>query len=126
MSKEPFVEYVENGWVIAPLRKGEKAPRGQGWSQRELCYSSPGEAAGMVGGGLAHAYSGTCAVDIDDLAQAREFLAQRGVDIDALANDPRAVRISSGRENRLKLLYALPEPRPSRKWLAPSAATGGS
>lgn len=110
-----FADYIRHGWVIAPLQKGSKNPHMRGWSQRELCYDREIEARGLEAAGLAHAYSGTCAIDIDDLEMAREYLNQRGIDIDALAGAPDAVRIASGRPNRLKLLYALPGARPSAK-----------
>lgn len=58
--------------------------------------------------GLAHAYSGTCAIDIDDWAAASGILAAHGVDLTALYNALDAVTIESGREGRGKLLYRMP------------------
>jgi hypothetical protein len=33
-----FREYVEHGWVLCPIREGEKRPRGAGWNLR---YTRP-------------------------------------------------------------------------------------
>ena len=67
-------------------------------------------ADGIEGAGILHVQSGTCALDIDNLDLAREWLAERGVDVDALLEAKDAVRISSGREGRAKLLYRLKTP----------------
>jgi predicted P-loop ATPase len=67
--------------------------------------------AGKVRGGigLAHAFSGTCCLDFDDLEQsAMWFFEEHGIDVHALLNAYDAVQIRSGRQNRGKLLYRLP------------------
>lgn len=116
MSRPILAEYVNAGWALVPIPHGEKGPVSAGWQLRVRCITDPEVAEHMDGNvGLAHAYSGTCAVDLDDLEKAREWFAQRGVDIDAYLSDPAAVRISSGRENRAKLLYRLPKTLPSFK-----------
>ena len=69
----------------------------------------------MRSAGLAHAYSQTCAIDIDDYDRAQEWLAERGVDLEALFNAPDAVQLSSGRIGRGKLIYQLPTPLCSKK-----------
>ena len=109
-----FRDYAEHGWVLVPLREGEKAPAEKGWSQRDNCIQNPLVAHRLKAAGLAHAYSGTCALDIDDLEAAREGLAEWGVDIDLLLSAPDAVRIDSGSKNSAKLLYALDEPLPTK------------
>ncbi|MGW8370126.1 MAG: AAA family ATPase, partial [Gammaproteobacteria bacterium] len=65
--------------------------------------------------GLCHAYSGTCAIDIDNFEHARIWFATRGIDLDALFADPEAVRIQSPKDNRGKLIYALPQPMQTRQ-----------
>jgi len=57
--------------------------------------------------GLCHKQSGTCCVDVDNLKRSRELFANRGLDLNRLLMS--GVQISSGRENRSKLLYRLPD-----------------
>lgn len=101
-----FTEYSAIGWKLCGIDSGKKAPTYAGWHENPL----PVEALeGLDGAGLLHALSGTAALDIDDLALARPWLAARGVDIDSFMAAPTAVMISSGRHNRAKLLYAHPK-----------------
>jgi hypothetical protein len=80
-----------------------------------MCVSDPEIAEWLDGNvGIAHAYSGTCAIDIDDLAKCTAWLAERSIDLAELLNAPDAVRIES-RPGRAKLLYALAKPLPSFK-----------
>lgn len=70
------------------------------------------EAAEKINGsniGLAHLYSHTCAIDIDDFDRAAAWFEQHGIDLAGLLMSENAAQISSGRENRAKLLYRLPE-----------------
>jgi hypothetical protein len=115
-----FREYVEAGWAIvgfAPGTKGpdERMPGSKGWNTRERAITDPQRVNGMLQGGLLHAYSATCSIDIDNMAEARPFLAQHGIDLDALLNARNAVQIVSGRPNRAKLLYRLDKPLVSKK-----------
>lgn len=105
-------EYVAHGWALVPIPAGQKGPTSKGWNTRKRCLVPPTWRGNI---GLAHAYSGTCALDIDDLDMATAWLAERAVDLGALLREPDAVMVSSGRPNRAKLLYALPEPLPSKK-----------
>lgn len=108
--QEAARQYVGQGWVLVPIDQGTKGPSIKGWNQAERCISTADQCDRISGGvGLAHAYSGTCTIDVDDMAPARAWFDQRGVDLDKLLNDAEAVRISSGRPNRAKLLYRLPE-----------------
>jgi hypothetical protein len=109
-------EYVRHGWALVPIPIGEKGPVHKGWNRHEKCVTTSEGAAAIRGNvGLAHAFSGTAAIDIDDLAKATTWLAERGVDLSALLAEPDAVMISSGRPNRAKLLYRLAEPLISQK-----------
>lgn len=107
-----FREYIEHGWVLVPVQPGQKGPRTRGWNQRKNCITDPTHH--FHSAGLAHAYSGTCAIDVDDYVFAAGWLAERGIDLDALFAAPDSVHIVSGRGGHGKLLYALPEPLASR------------
>lgn len=105
-----FAAYVAHGWKLCAIDPGKKAPTYEGWQTPEAAARIGAAAAGLDGAGLLHALSGTCALDIDDLTTARAWLAERDVDLDALLAAPDAVRVSSGRRNRAKLLYRLSKP----------------
>lgn len=96
--------------AIAPNNKSPSAPQWQKLG-RELPEAPPEQ----YGLGLLHVSSKTCALDIDDLAKARELLAEHEIDLDALLAAPDAVRIDSGRPGRAKLIYRLGDPLPTRK-----------
>lgn len=103
-------QYVANGWALVPIPLDKKFPVAKGWNRIENCVRSPAACTRIKNNvGIAHAYSGTCVLDLDDLVKAATWLKDNGVDFDALWNDPQAVRISSGRPNRGKLLFKLPE-----------------
>lgn len=105
-------EYVAHGWVLVPIPANKKGPTGKGWNERGRCVVPPTWQGNI---GLAHAYSGTCAIDIDDVERATVYLQSHGIDLNALLNAPDAVMISSGRPNRAKLLYRIAEPLESKK-----------
>ena len=102
-----FEEYAAHGWKLCAIERNEKLPRYKGWNTKPIPDDAVG---GLEGAGLLHALSGTCALDIDSLDLARPWLAERGVDLDALLTDSSAVRIESGREGRAKLIYAMKRP----------------
>lgn len=112
-----FADYLAHGWALCSIAPGSKGPRAEGWNLAENAIRDPAKAP-RFNGGLCHAWSGTCAIDIDKIDTARDWLAERGVDLDALLGAPDAVMISSGRAGRAKLLYALDTPLASKK-LAP-------
>lgn len=111
-------DYLTAGLVLVPIPLGSKGPEGlsaKGWNKREKCVVAP-DWSGNIG--LAHSYSRTVAIDIDDLEAATRWLDARGVSLGALMDEPEAVRISSGRPNRAKIIYRLPtgvEPLASKK-----------
>lgn len=121
------LDYVARGWAIVPFARGLKGPEGvgySGWNKRERCVTDPSEAAKLTEQvGLAHAYSGTCAIDVDDLEGAAKWLLDRGIDLNSHINAPCAVKISSGRLGRAKLLYRLSTPLRSKKITAPGDPT---
>lgn len=99
--------YVAHGWALCPIEHGQKRPRTPSWNKRERAITDPEVAAELTAGiGLLHAYSGTCCLDFDDLEKAREWFGLRGVNIDEYLQSEKCVQISSGRENRAKLLFA--------------------
>lgn len=108
-----FAEYVVHGWALCRIRPGTKSPIGDNWQYRESAIRAPEIAAGGMAAGLCHAWSGTCAVDIDNWDVAAKYLRENGVDLQALFSAEDAVQITSGRQGRGKLLYALPNPLPS-------------
>lgn len=106
-----FNQYVEHGWKICRIPEGTKGPRDSGWNDpKRMHHFTPAEAAELKGAGLCHSLSGTCALDIDNLDETTKFLQEHGIDLSVLLIAPDAVRITSGRVNRAKLLYRLPEP----------------
>lgn len=116
MTRSMLREYVEAGFCLVPIARGEKSPTTKGWQRREAAVTDP-EVAELLDDniGLCHAYSGTCALDLDDLTQGAAYLAERGIDAHALIAAADAVMVSSGRPNRAKLLYRLPKPLRSFK-----------
>ncbi|MGE0367073.1 MAG: AAA family ATPase [Phycisphaerales bacterium] len=110
-----FDEYVKHGWAICPIREGDKAPRGQGWNTRGKAITTPQRAAVLTGAGLLHAFSGTMALDVDNMDLAALWLEKKGIDLYALFAAPDAVQIVSGDKSRGKLIYALPQPLPTKQ-----------
>ena len=103
--------YIEAGFCIVPIPFGKKAPALKGWNKRSNTIASHDHIERLTGLniGLAHAYSGTCAIDVDDYIKANEYFDDNGIDLPSLLAAPDAVQIKSGRENRAKLLYRTPE-----------------
>lgn len=120
MEMTTAANYVEAGFVLVPIPAHQKGPRNKSWNLKENCIARSADVFQLAGKniGLAHAYSGTCAIDIDDVRMATDWLHSKGVDLFGLLMDPATVQISSGRDNRAKLLYRLPEgvdPLPQKK-----------
>lgn len=104
-----IAEYLKKGLVLVPIPKGKKAPRGKGWNRLDNCVTAS-NAKPIIGNvGLAHLYSRTCVIDVDDYLRADEWMAGYGLDLTALFTAEDAVQIKSGRPNRAKLVYRLPE-----------------
>jgi hypothetical protein len=106
-------DYLDAGWKLCKIRPGSKGPKGAdstGWDTGTLPFPLDARGAGLV-----HAFSGTCAVDFDDLERAIDYLARYNIDAQALLKAPDAIQIVSGKPNRAKLLYRLPTPLPSVK-----------
>ena len=99
--------YIRAGFVLVPIHKG-KGPTTTKWNLRENCVSSIDQLDYTVGYGLAHTYSKTMALDIDDMEATEKLLKSRGVSLSDLLNADDAVTIESGRAGRGKLVYAMP------------------
>jgi hypothetical protein len=118
-------EYLKHGLQLVELRPCDKKPVRSAWNTRKVCASTGQDAAfhkrvktNLASVGLALAFSGLVAIDVDDIEKARPWFAAHGVDLDALMKAPNAVRRESGRPNRTLLLYKS-EPMRTRK--APDA-----
>ena len=120
-----FAEYIKHGWALCAIPAGTKGPTHKGWNTAGVPLDA---ADGLQSAGLLHALSGTCALDLDNLTAARAWLAERGVDVDALLEADDAVQISSGRPGRAKLLYRMRKPlrtfKPKGSGLELRCATG--
>lgn len=103
-----FDSYIRNGWKLIPIPPNTKGPRNIGWNKQENCLTDSSHIPTGYGVGLAHAYSGTMALDIDNWDEAKELLAAHNIDLTALYDARDAVTIDSGRQGRGKLLYAMP------------------
>lgn len=103
-------QYVTNGWALVPLPGSSKRPSGNEWNLRENCVTTVDQCPRVKGNvGLALLYSRVCILDLDDMVKATSWLSARGIDIQELWNAPDAVRISSGKPNRGKLVFTMPE-----------------
>ena len=103
------IQYIQNNLILVPIEEGTKGPTRTGWQMFDRCVSHVDQVNGHIGGwGLAHAYSRTMALDIDDWARAVAWFAGFGVDLRELFHRGDAV-IIKGRDGRGKLLYRLPE-----------------
>ena len=100
--------YIRHGWSLVPIPMGTKGPRTPGWNLKSNALKTQGELPPGYGIGLAHAYSGTMALDIDDWGITSTLLHLHGIDLQALYNAPDAVIIDSGRQGHGKLLYTMP------------------
>lgn len=104
-------EYVAHGWAVIPLARGQKGPKTPGWNRKDQAITDANRCKNLGGVGLAHAYSGTCALDVDDIQSAREWFAAHGLNLDLFLG--RSAKILSGRPGRCKVIFALEEPLPS-------------
>ena len=107
--------YIRHGWQLVPIPPGSKGPSHPDWNHRDRMFTLDNVLPAGYGIGLAHAYSGTMALDIDDWDRAVGYLALRGIDLAALRDAPDAVTVDSGRAGHGKLLYAMPFPMASKR-----------
>lgn len=109
--QQAVAEYLAHGWKLCRINPGAKAPRYEQWNAPGHEIRTPEAFPVGWGVGLLHAYSGTCCLDVDSIEYGEPYLTEHKVSLSELLDDPFSVRLLSGRPDRLKLLYALPEPR---------------
>ncbi|OOY42445.1 bifunctional DNA primase/polymerase [Solemya velum gill symbiont] len=104
-------QYIDEGFALVPIAYGTKRPVGEAWNKKQSVITTHEQLDsvidqhdGLINIGLAHRFSHTCAIDIDDYEGAVGFLEKYGIDLDALLTANNAVQIVSGRDNRAKLL----------------------
>ena len=100
--------YIRHGWSLVPIPAGTKGPRTPGWNIKTNALKAQGDLPPGFGIGLAHAYSGTMALDIDEWDSTAVALKQHGIDLQALYDANDAVIVDSGRAGHGKLLYQMP------------------
>ena len=112
--------YIRNNWKLVPIPFGSKGPMHKNWNKIESCLQIASDLPDNHGIGLAHAYSGTMALDIDEWDVAVIELEKQGISLDELYEDQDAVIIDSGRTGHGKLLYQMPFglTLPSKKLIA--------
>lgn len=112
-SKDTWIaDYLAAGWKLCGIEAGKKCPMYRGW---QMTPRDADQLSIYPGVGLLLAHSGLCTLDVDNYELAKPWLAERGVDLDALLNATDAVRFESGRPNRFKLLYRLSRPTTTTK-----------
>lgn len=99
------------GCKLVPIPLGKKGPTLFGWNKPAGAIAGEENARRFAGknAGLAHAWSRTCAIDVDAFDAADAWLGERGVDLPGLLVAPDAVQVKSPKPNRAKLLYRLPD-----------------
>ena len=100
--------YIRHGWSLVPIPAGTKGPRTPGWNLKPNALKNQTDLPPGFGIGLAHAYSGTMALDIDEWDSTTTALKQQGIDLQALYDANDAVIVDSGRAGHGKLLYQMP------------------
>jgi hypothetical protein len=101
--------YIRHGWALVPIPPGTKGPRTTNWNRPENVLKSQTELPVGWGIGLAHAYSGTMAIDVDNWERAHAELLKNNIDLNVLYQAPDAVIVHSNRPGHGKLLYKMPE-----------------
>ncbi len=98
-------QYDAAGFKLCAIAPGSKGPRYPNWEKHPIRLDQ----VSAQGLGLLHVQSRTCALDVDDLEQSSVWLESQGIDLRELLDGDEAVQIRSGRANRAKLLYRLPD-----------------
>jgi hypothetical protein len=100
--------YIRHGWSLVPIPAGTKGPRTPGWNLKPNALKNQTDLPTGFGIGLAHAYSGTMALDIDEWDSTAAALKDQGIDLQAMYDANDAVIVDSGRAGHGKLLYQMP------------------
>ena len=109
MNAREFAQtYDDVGFKLCVIHRGSKAPRYPHWEQQPIKAFRIQPNYGL---GLLHVQSRTCALDVDDLEQTHHWFESKGIDLGSLLERDDAVRVNSGKQNRAKLIYRLPNGR---------------
>lgn len=109
--KDHIQHYIECGFVLIPFRQmGNKPQRLKGWNQFDKCITrlSQYDFEKYNGVAIAHLYSNTFGLDIDDLSASIPIFEQHGIDLIKLLTDPEQFVIQSPSQNRAKIIFQLP------------------
>ncbi|MBA4308497.1 MAG: hypothetical protein C0429_17355 [Sphingopyxis sp.] len=103
--------YIECDFALCQFGSATKggAAMGTGWNLPDQAIRDPKAIRDGSNIGLLHVSSRTCALDLDALDGAISYFDQHGFDLHAALEAENAVQISSGRPNRGKLLYRMPD-----------------
>lgn len=101
-------DYIDQGWRLVLIAPSSKSPSSPEWNKLENTIKTLDQIPDTHGIGLAHAYSGTMSLDIDDWKEADKLLKEHNINLQDLYNAPDSVAINSGKDNRGKLLFAMP------------------
>lgn len=116
-----WLDYIDNGFAITPIRSGSKQPVLQNWSDKsqavttrqqviKLSAGFPRKLNGSAGVLLAHCDTPLMTLDIDNWSMAEPWFAKHGIDLGDLFTNPDAVQIQSGAQNKAKLVFSLDTP----------------
>jgi hypothetical protein len=100
--------YSKTNFKLIPLIPNTKRPRDKGWQEDTYVGT---DFTNQIG--LAHKYSGTCSVDLDDFTKCVEIFNARCIDLNVLCINN--VGILSGKPNHYKLLFKLDKPLQTKK-----------
>lgn len=108
-----LIDYFQSGFALIPILRGQKGPIVSNWNLKENVITNTQQKSLLDDSniGLAHAYctpEPTCAIDFDDFDKAKHWFHENHINIDRYIEADNAVHICSGRPNRMKLLYRLP------------------
>ena len=102
-----IANYLRHGWKLVPIPFGSKGPITSNWNTEDKCLQSYNDLPPNWGVGLAHAYSGTMALDIDQWDHAEAELSKHNISLTDLYHHPDAVTIDSGKQGHGKLIYKM-------------------
>ena len=122
-------EYLGSaGFALVKVKKGAKGPIDLGWNQQSkaIVHIDDAEIFADSNVGLLHAWcpSGpTMVLDIDNLAEAHHYFATKGLDLNRYLCASNSVQYSSGKPNRIKLVYRVEQAQPTKKILGDNSQT---
>lgn len=106
------VDYVKRGFAITWMGYGDKFPRHEGWNTIPKVVTTPEQARKVWNGtplniGVVHGLGTvkTCSLDADRVQDARDVLAEFGIDLDELCI---GVPMVEGKPGNFRLLYRQP------------------